>query len=120
MPVTSAPRSMSARQAPGAPYVSDEPEANDPIFLQDDFSQAAAAPRAEFLVAAHLARRNQRDAEVTEAVHDLRPFVDSVTVPFGTAASDESRPSLSWGGKRLYHGSEAVYVSTRQSGGGAD
>lgn len=42
----------------------------------------------------------------------------SDTVPFGTAAADESRPSFSWDGKRLYYGSGGVYVSTRKPAGG--
>jgi hypothetical protein len=41
----------------------------------------------------------------------------SDTVPFGTAANDESRPSLSWDLKRLYYGSGGVHLSTRKSGG---
>lgn len=40
----------------------------------------------------------------------------SDTVPFGTADRDESRPSFSWDGKRLYYGSMGVYLSTRKSG----
>lgn len=40
----------------------------------------------------------------------------SDTVPFGTAAADESRPSFSWDGKRLYYGSGGVYLSIRKSG----
>jgi hypothetical protein len=42
----------------------------------------------------------------------------SDTVPFSTAAAGESRPSLSWDGKRLYYGSNGVNVSTRKQGGG--
>jgi len=42
----------------------------------------------------------------------------SDTVPFATQGADESRPSLSWDGKRLYYGSGGVYISTRKSGGG--
>jgi hypothetical protein len=38
----------------------------------------------------------------------------SDTVPFSTAAAGESRPSLSWDGKRLYYGSNGVHVSTRK------
>ena len=37
----------------------------------------------------------------------------SDTVPFSTAAFGESRPSISWDGKRLYYGSGGVQVSTR-------
>ena len=44
----------------------------------------------------------------------------SDTVPFSTAAAGESRPSLSWDGKRLYYGSGGVYVSTRKPGHGTD
>jgi len=40
----------------------------------------------------------------------------SDTVPFGTAAADESRPSFSWDGTRLYYGSGGVYLSTRKPG----
>jgi hypothetical protein len=43
----------------------------------------------------------------------------SDTVPFSTAAADESRPSFSWDLKRLYYGSGGVYISTRKSGGGS-
>ncbi len=43
----------------------------------------------------------------------------SETVPFDTEGAGESRPSLSWDGKRLYYGSGGVYVSTRKPGGGA-
>jgi hypothetical protein len=37
----------------------------------------------------------------------------SDTVPFSTAGSGESRPSISWDGKRLYYGSGGVHLSTR-------
>jgi hypothetical protein len=37
----------------------------------------------------------------------------SDTVPFSTAGADESRPSLSWDGKRLYYGSGGVHIATR-------
>jgi hypothetical protein len=40
----------------------------------------------------------------------------SATVPFSTEGADESRPSLSWDGKRLYYGSGGVNVSTRKPG----
>ncbi len=40
----------------------------------------------------------------------------SDTVPFATAGDDESRPSFSWDGKRLYYGSGGVHVSTRKPG----
>ena len=40
----------------------------------------------------------------------------SDTIPFATATADESRPSFSWDGKRLYYGSGGVYVSTRKPG----
>jgi len=40
----------------------------------------------------------------------------SDTIPFGTAAMGESRPSFSWDGTRLYYGSGGVYVSTRKPG----
>ena len=40
----------------------------------------------------------------------------SDTVPFGTAAADESRPSFSWDGTRLYYGSGGVNLSTRKPG----
>jgi hypothetical protein len=43
----------------------------------------------------------------------------SATVPFSTEGAGESRPSLSWDGKRLYYGSGGVYVSTRKPGGGS-
>lgn len=42
----------------------------------------------------------------------------SDTVPFSTTEAGESRPSLSWDGKRLYYGSGGVHVSTRKQGGG--
>lgn len=47
-----------------------------------------------------------------------QPVNLSDTVPFSTAGSGESRPSLSWDGKRLYYGSGGVYVSTREPGRG--
>jgi hypothetical protein len=37
----------------------------------------------------------------------------SDTVPFSTAGAGESRPSISWDGKRLYYGSGGVQLSTR-------
>ena len=37
----------------------------------------------------------------------------SEKVPFATVDGDETRPSLSWDGKRLYYGSGGVWVSTR-------
>ncbi len=40
----------------------------------------------------------------------------SDTVTFGTAAADESRPSFSWDGTRLYYGSAGVHLSTRKPG----
>lgn len=40
----------------------------------------------------------------------------SDTVQFDTAGADESRPTFSWDGKRLYYGSGGVYVSTRTPG----
>ena len=43
----------------------------------------------------------------------------SDTVPFSTADAGESRPSLSWDGKRLYYGSGGVHVSTREPGASA-
>jgi hypothetical protein len=42
----------------------------------------------------------------------------SDTIPFTTAAAGESRPSLSWDGKRLYYGSGGVHLSTRGPGAG--
>lgn len=45
----------------------------------------------------------------------------SVELQFPTAASAETRPSLSWDLKRLYYGSDGlVYVSERRAGGPAD
>ena len=43
----------------------------------------------------------------------------SDSVPFATAAADESRPSLSWDLKRLYYGSGGVHVSTRTEDDGS-
>ena len=38
----------------------------------------------------------------------------SETVPFAdTLAADETRPALSWDGKRLYYGSGGVWISER-------
>lgn len=38
----------------------------------------------------------------------------SETVPFSTVAESETRPSLSWDGKRLYYGAGGVWVSKRR------
>lgn len=40
----------------------------------------------------------------------------SETVPFATVAGSETRPSLSWDGKRLYYGSGGVWISKRPYG----
>jgi hypothetical protein len=48
------------------------------------------------------------------------PLNLSATVPFSTAGAGESRPSLSWDGKRLYYGSGGVYITTRTPGGSSN